>query len=194
MWRGLNFVEKRILTDGKISKGDILKVDGFLNHQLDINFLYETGREFYNLFKNCGVSKIVTIESSGIIIAGMAAQFFSVPVVFAKKSRTKNISGDVYTAKAESYTRGDTYDIVISKEFLSKDDRVLIVDDFLAKGNALKALIDIIGQAGAKIAGVGIVIEKAYQGGGDYVRSLGIKVESLAKIVSMSVEDGIVFG
>ncbi len=189
----MNFVEKRIISDGKIGEGDVLKVDGFLNHQVDVEFLNEIGREFYKIYSDCGVNKIITIEASGIGIACITAQFFSVPVVFAKKAKTVNIYGDVYTARAESYTRSGEYDIIMSKEFIHKGDRVLIIDDFLAKGNALKALIKLAGDAGAEIAGVGIVIEKVYQGGGDYVRGLGIKLTSLARISSMSIGQGIQF-
>lgn len=189
----MNFVEKRIISDGKIGEGDVLKVDGFLNHQVDVSFLNEIGREFYKIYSDCGVNKIITIEASGIGIACITAQFFNVPVVFAKKAKTVNIYGDVYKAKAESYTHKGAYDIIMSKEFIHKGDRVLIIDDFLAKGNALKALIKLVEDANAEIAGVGIVIEKAYQGGGEYVRSLGIKVESLARIAAMSINEGIVF-
>ncbi len=189
----MKVVEDRVLADGKIGEGDVLKVDSFLNHQIDIGFLCEVGREFHRLFCNCGVNKILTIEASGIGIACMTAQFFNVPVVFAKKTKTVNIYGDVYTAKALSYTRDGYYDVTVAKEFISSSDNVLIIDDFLAKGNALRALISLICGAGAKIAGVGIVIEKIYQGGGDYIKSLGIRLESLAKISSMDKTGGVCF-
>ena len=162
----MNFVEERIITDGKIGEGNILKVDSFLNHQLDIDFIEKTGREFYNRFGNCGVNRIVTIEASGIGIACITAQFFNVPVIYAKKSKTLNLSGNVYSVKARSYTRQDEYEVFISKDYLHKGDRVLIIDDFLAQGNALKALVEIMKQAGAVIAGVGIVIEKPFSSAG----------------------------
>lgn len=151
------------------------------------------GKEFYRLFKDENITKILTIEASGIGIACLAAQYFGVPVVFAKKTKTINIYSDTYNATVHSYTHKKDYDIVVSKEFLSKEDNVLIIDDFLAKGSALTALLMLIEKAGAKTAGAGIVIEKAYQGGGNLVRDMGIRVESLAKIKSISKKDGIVF-
>ena len=181
------------MRDGKIGEGDVLKVDSFLNHRIDVGFLCELGREFHRLFADCGVNKILTIEASGIGIACLTAQFFDCPVVFAKKAKTTNISSDVFTSKVESYTHQKTYDIIVSKEFLDSGDRVLIIDDFLAKGSAVMALADIVKQAGAKTVGAGIVIEKAYQGGGDLIRSSGIRLESLARVKSMSVADGIEF-
>ena len=186
-------LEQRIIKDGKIGAGNVLKVDCFLNHQIDVPFLSELGREFHRLYADCGVNKILTIESSGIGIACLTAQFFDCPVVFAKKTKTNNIYSDVYTSKVDSYTHGVTYDIVVSKEFLKPGDRVLIIDDFLAKGSALLGLIKLIEDAGAEIAGAGIVIEKAYQDGGRIVRGMGIRVESLARIESMSVEEGVKF-
>ena len=151
----MKLLEERIVKDGKVYPGNILKVDNFLNHQIDVAFLNELGKEFYRLFKDCGVNKILTIEASGIGIACLTAQFFNCPVVFAKKSKTKNIFADVYTSKVESYTHGKVYDIMVSKDFLNENDRILIIDDFLAKGNALVGLIDIVRQAGAKLAGCG---------------------------------------
>ena len=190
----MKLLEDRIVRDGKIYDGDVLKVDSFVNHQVDVKFISELGREFYRLFGECGINKILTIEASGIGIACLVAQHFDVPVVFAKKSKSINISADVYSSKVESYTHGRTYDVIVSKEFLGKDDRVLIIDDFLAKGSALKALISLTRDAGAEIVGAGIVIEKTYQGGGDIIRNeYGVRVESLARIESMSVEDGIKF-
>ena len=171
----------------------MLKVDSFLNHQIDVNFVCELGKEFYRLFKDENITKILTIEASGIGIACLAAQYFGVPVVFAKKTKTINIYSDTYNATVHSYTHKKDYDIVVSKEFLSKEDNVLIIDDFLAKGSALTALLMLIEKAGAKTAGAGIVIEKAYQGGCNLVRDMGIRVESLAKIKSISKKDGIVF-
>lgn len=189
----MKLLEDRILKDGHIGADNVLKVDSFLNHQIDVSFVCELGKEFYRLFKDENITKILTIEASGIGIACLAAQYFGVPVVFAKKTKTINIYSDTYNATVHSYTHKRDYDIVVSKEFLSKDDNVLIIDDFLAKGSALTALLMLIEKAGAKTAGAGIVIEKAYQGGGNLVRDMGIRVESLAKIKSISKKDGIVF-
>ena len=189
----MKLLEDRILKDGHIGADNVLKVDSFLNHQIDVNFVCELGKEFYRLFKDENITKILTIEASGIGIACLAAQYFGVPVVFAKKTKTINIYSDTYNATVHSYTHKRDYDIVVSKEFLSKEDNVLIIDDFLAKGSALTALLMLIEKAGAKTAGAGIVIEKAYQGGGNLVRDMGIRVESVAKIKSISKKDGIVF-
>lgn len=189
----MKLLEDRILKGGHIGADNVLKVDSFLNHQIDVNFVCELGKEFYRLFKDENITKILTIEASGIGIACLAAQYFGVPVVFAKKTKTINIYSDTYNATVHSYTHKKDYDIVVSKEFLSKEDNVLIIDDFLAKGSALTALLMLIEKAGAKTAGAGIVIEKAYQGGGNLVRDMGIRVESLAKIKSISKKDGIVF-
>lgn len=189
----MKLLEDRILKDGHIGADNVLKVDSFLNHQIDVNFVCELGKEFYRLFKDENITKILTIEASGIGIACLTAQYFGVPVVFAKKTKTINIYSDTYNATVHSYTHKKDYDIVVSKEFLSKEDNVLIIDDFLAKGSALTALLMLIEKAGAKTAGAGIVIEKAYQGGGNLVRDMGIRVESLAKIKSISEKDGIVF-
>ncbi len=189
----MKLLEDRILKDGHIGADNVLRVDSFLNHQIDVNFVCELGKEFYRLFKDENITKILTIEASGIGIACLAAQYFGVPVVFAKKTKTINIYSDTYNATVHSYTHKKDYDIVVSKEFLSKEDNVLIIDDFLAKGSALTALLMLIEKAGAKTAGAGIVIEKAYQGGGNLVRDMGIRVESLAKIKSISKKDGIVF-
>jgi xanthine phosphoribosyltransferase len=189
----MKLLEDRILKDGHIGADNVLKVDSFLNHQIDVSFVCELGKEFYRLFKDENITKILTIEASGIGIACLAAQYFGVPVVFAKKTKTINIYSDTYNATVHSYTHKKDYDIVVSKEFLNKEDNVLIIDDFLAKGSALTALLMLIEKAGAKTAGAGIVIEKAYQGGGNLVRDMGIRVESLAKIKSISKKDGIVF-
>lgn len=189
----MKLLEDRILKDGHIGADNVLKVDSFLNHQIDVSFVCELGKEFYRLFKDENITKILTIEASGIGIACLAAQYFGVPVVFAKKAKTINIYSDTYNATVHSYTHKRDYDIVVSKEFLSKEDNVLIIDDFLAKGSALTALLMLIEKAGAKTAGAGIVIEKAYQGGGNLVRDMGVRVESLAKIKSISQKDGIVF-
>lgn len=189
----MKLLEDRILKDGHIGADNVLKVDSFLNHQIDVSFVCELGKEFYRLFKNENITKILTIEASGIGIACLTAQYFNVPVVFAKKTKTINIYSDTYNATVHSYTHKKDYDIVVSNEFLNKEDNVLIIDDFLAKGSALTALLMLIEKAGAKTAGAGIVIEKAYQGGGDLVRDMGVRVESLAKIKSISQKDGIVF-
>lgn len=189
----MKLLEDRILKDGHIGADNVLKVDSFLNHQIDVSFVCELGKEFYRLFKDENITKILTIEASGIGIACLAAQYFGVPVVFAKKTKTINIYSDTYNATVHSYTHKKDYDIVVSKEFLSKEDNVLIIDDFLAKGSALTALLMLIEKAGAKTTGAGIVIEKAYQGGGNLIRDMGIRVESLAKIKSISKKDGIVF-
>lgn len=189
----MKLLEDRILKDGHIGADNVLKVDSFLNHQIDVSFVCELGKEFYRLFKDENITKILTIEASGIGIACLAAQYFGVPVVFAKKTKTINIYSDTYNATVHSYTHKKDYDIVVSKEFLNKEDNVLIIDDFLAKGSALTALLMLIEKAGAKTAGAGIVIEKAYQGGGNLIRDMGIRVESLAKIKSISKKDGIVF-
>lgn len=189
----MELLEKRILKDGKIGAGNVLKVDSFLNHQIDVPFLTELGKEFYRLFKDCGITKVLTIEASGIGIACLTAAQFGVPVVFAKKTHTNNIYADVYTSSVYSYTHQRNYDIVVSKQFLHSSDRVLIIDDFLAKGSALLALLSLIKDAGAEVVGAGIVIEKAYQDGGQIVRGTGVRVESLARIESMSEEGGVVF-
>ncbi len=189
----MRLLEERILKDGKIGEGNVLKVDSFLNHQIDVPFLSLLGEEFHRLFADDGVTKILTIEASGIGIACLTAARFGVPVVFAKKTLTNNIYADVYTSSVFSYTHQKNYEIVVSKQFLTKGDRVLIIDDFLAKGSALLALLSLVHDAGAEVAGAGIVIEKAYQNGGAVVRAQGVRVESLARIASMSVEDGIRF-
>ena len=187
-------LEEKIIRDGHVAKGDILKVDSFLNHQIDVKFMNEIGKEFKRLYADKQVDKILTIEASGIGIACITAQYFDVPVVFAKKTKTKNIYGDVYTSKVESFTHGTTYDIILSKEFLKKGEKVLIIDDFLAKGNALVGLINLVKNANAEIVGAGIVIEKAFQDGGKRIREdYGVHVESLARIKSMSFEKGIEF-
>lgn len=186
-------MEQKILTCGKVLAGDVLRVDNFLNHQIDVDLLSRAGQEFYRLFRDCGVTKVLTIEASGIAVACLAAQYFHVPVVFAKKSKTVNTSDDVYLSQVASYTHKQTYDVTVSKDYLTADDKVLIIDDFLALGSALTALLDIVAQSGATAVGCGIVIEKAYQNGGADLRAKGIRVESLARIAAMSAEDGITF-
>ncbi len=189
----MQLLEERILKDGKVFPGNVLKVDSFLNHQVDVELINEIGKEFYRLFKDCGVNKIFTIEASGIGIACITAQYFHVPVVFAKKTLGKNIAADVYSTPIKSFTHGKTYDVIVSQEFLNKDDKILIIDDFLAQGCALNGLIELIKSAGAQIVGAGIVIEKAFQQGGDLIRSEGVRVESLARIESMTDDGKITF-
>lgn len=189
----MELLEQRIRKDGKIREGGVLKVDSFLNHQMDISLFCEIGKEFHRLFAAEQVTKILTIEASGIGIACLTAQFFGVPVIFAKKNKTKNIAGDVYTSKVESFTHGKVYDIIVSKEFLLPSDRVLIIDDFLANGSALQGLIKLVQDAGATLTGAGVCVEKAFQPGGDLIRGMGVRLESLARIKSMSVEDGVEF-
>lgn len=188
----MKLLKDMIASKGKIFPGNILKVDSFLNHQIDTDFLDEVGKEYYERFKNDGVNKILTIEASGIGIACIAAQHFHVPVVFAKKNKTKNIAADVFSSNVVSYTHGREYTVIVSKQFLGPDDRVIIIDDFLANGCAMIGLIDIVKQSGATLIGVGAVIEKGFQGGGDRLRDEGIRVESLAVIDSMT-DDGIVY-
>lgn len=190
----MKLLEERIRRDGKIREGGrVLKVDSFLNHQMDVALFEAMGREFLRRFADCGVNKILTIEASGIGIACVTAQSFHCPVVFAKKSRTKNIAGDVYTTKVESFTHGQVYDVIVSTKFLGSGDKVLIIDDFLANGAALEGLIDLVNQAGAELAGAGIVIEKAFQPGGKRLRARGVRVESLARVKSMDEESGVEF-
>ena len=185
-------LEEKILKEGTVLPGDILKVDCFLNHRIDVPFLLDMGKEIANLYENEGVNKILTIETSGIPIAFAAAQFMNVPVVFAKKDKSGNISDKVYSSRVESFTRKNVYDAVVSKEYLGNGDKVLVIDDFLAKGNALNGLIDILNQAGAKLAGCAIAIEKGFQGGGDELRGKGIRVDSLAIIENMT-DDSLTF-
>lgn len=189
----MKLLEEKILKDGKIFEGNILKVDSFVNHQIDVKFMNEIGKEFKRLYRDKEITKILTIEASGIGIACIVAQYFDVPVVFAKKSKSVNIAGDVYTSKVESFTHKRVYDIIVSKEFLHEDDKVLIIDDFLAQGSALLGLIKLIKDANAQVVGAGIVIEKAYQEGGKLVRDMGVQVESLARIKSMSPDGSIEF-
>lgn len=186
----MELLKKKIMTEGEVYAGNILKVDSFLNHQIDFPFMKEVGKEFHRLFKDSGVNKILTIEASGIAVGGVVALEFECPLVFAKKNKTRNIAGDVYRSKVTSYTHGKTYDVIVSEKFLNPGDRVLIVDDFLAVGNALRGLIDIVHQSGAELVGCGSVIEKGYQHGGDQLREEGIRVESLAIVESMNAETG----
>ena len=186
----MQLLQDRIRKDGKIKEGNVLKVDSFLNHQMDIQLFEEIGKEFKRRFEGEKINKILTIEASGIGIACVVAQSFGVPVVFAKKNQTKNIAGDVYTTKVESFPHGRVYDIIVAKEFLGKGDRVLLIDDFLANGMALEGLAELVQLSGAELVGAGIVIEKGFQQGGDLLRSQGIRIESLAIIDSMNEKTG----
>lgn len=185
-------LEQKILEEGKIYPGNVLKVGSFLNHQLDVNFILEMGEEIDRLFKGCGITRILTIETSGIPIAFAAALKMRVPVVFAKKSQSLNLSPNVYTTQVTSYTYKKEYQVIVEKDFLKKDDKVLIIDDFLASGCALEGLMNIVEQAGAETLGIAVAIEKGFQKGGDKLRAKGIRVEALAIIDSMD-SDAIVF-
>ncbi len=186
----MNFLEERILKDGVIKPGNVLKVDSFLNHQMDVELLDRMGKEFYNRFCDKPITKVLTIEASGIAIACPVAREFGVPVVFAKKSKSVNLDGDMFTATVESFTHKNVNQVIVSKKFLTKDDHVLIIDDFLANGCALQGLISIAEAAGATVEGIGIAIEKGFQIGGTVIRNLGYKLESLAIVDAMDVEKG----
>ena len=187
----LKLLEDRIVKDGIVKPGNVLKVDSFLNHQMDISLFNDMGKEFKRLFNDTPINKILTIEASGIGIACVAAQYFdNVPVVFAKKSQTVNIDGEVYSTKIESFTHKRVYDVIISKKYLSSKDHVLIIDDFLANGCALNGLLDIAQKAGATVEGVGIAVEKGFQRGGELIRQKGIRVESLAINESIDADSG----
>ena len=186
----MQLLKDRIRKDGKIKEGNVLKVDSFLNHQMDVKLFQEIGKESKRRFEGEEITKILTIEASGIGIACVAAEVFDVPVVFAKKTQTKNIAGDVYTTKVESFTHGRVYDIIVSREFLGKGDKVLLIDDFLANGKALEGLAELVKKSGAELVGAGVVIEKGFQVGGDIIRSKGIHLESLAIVESMDEKTG----
>lgn len=186
----MKLLKDRIRKDGIVKEGNVLKVDSFLNHQMDVKLFHEIGLEFKRRFEGEEINKILTIEASGIGIACVAAEVFDVPVVFAKKTQTKNIAGDVYTSKVESFTHGRVYDIRVAKQFLGKEDKVLVIDDFLANGKALEGLIELINASGATLVGAGIVIEKGFQVGGDLIRSKGVHLESLAIVESMDEKTG----
>ena len=186
----MQLLKDRIRKDGKIKEGNVLKVDSFLNHQMDVKLFQEIGKEFKRRFEGEEITKILTIEASGIGIACVAAEVFDVPVVFAKKTQTKNIAGDVYTTKVESFTHGRVYDIIVSREFLGKGDKVLLIDDFLANEKALEGLAELVKKSGAELVGAGVVIEKGFQVGGDIIRSKGIHLESLAIVESMDEKTG----
>ena len=181
----MELLEERIRKDGIVKEGNVLKVDNFLNHQMDIELFDEMGKEFKRLFADKPINKILTIEASGIGIACVVARHFHVPVVFAKKTQSINIDGEVYSSKVESFTHKRVYDVIVSKKYLSPDDHVLIIDDFLAKGAALQGLIQLVRESGATLVGAGIAVEKAFQTGGDLIRGMGVRVESLARIKSM---------
>lgn len=184
----MNFLEERIIKDGIVKENNVLKVDSFLNHQMDVALLDQIGAEFHRRFSDLPITKVLTIEASGIAIAYAAARCFNVPMVFAKKSKSINIDGDMYTAEVESFTHKNKNQIIVSKRFLTSDDRVLIVDDFLANGCALQGLISITEAAGATVEGIGIVIEKGFQFGGRSIRNLGYRLESLAIVDAMDPE------
>ena len=186
----MNCLEARIVKDGVVKEGNVLKVDSFLNHQMDIDLMNEIGAEFYKRFQGKPINKILTIEASGIAIAYAVAQQFHVPVLFAKKSKSINIAGDTYTAEVESFTHKNKNTVIVSKQFLSEKDHVLIIDDFLANGCALQGLISIVDQAGGTVEGIGIAVEKGFQMGGQIIRNLGYQLESLAIVDSMNHETG----
>lgn len=189
----MQLLKDKIRTLGTVAPGGVLKVDSFLNHQIDVELYNEMGKEFKSLFDGVKVDKILTVEASGIGIACVAAQYFNVPVVFAKKAKSKNIDGGVYSSPVHSFTHGKTYDVMVSVKFLSENENILIIDDFLANGKAAFGLIDIVKQAGANIAGVGIAIEKGFQSGGKALREMGINLKSLAVIKSMDDDGSIEF-
>ena len=182
----MKLLEDRIVRDGVALDEDVLKVDSFLNHQMDVELFNEMGKEWYRLFGGDNVTKILTIEASGIGMACIAAQYFRCPVVFAKKSKTRNLSGDLYATEVASFIHGNTNLVVVSKQYLNPEDRVLLIDDFLANGAALEGLMDLVRQAGATLVGAGIAVEKAFQPGGDRIRAEGVRVESLARVKEMS--------
>ena len=188
----MQLLEERIRKDGIVKPGNILKVDSFLNHQMDIPFINELGKEFKRRFADAPITKILTIEASGIGIACLVAQHFNVPVVFAKKAQSLNLDGEMYCTKVQSFTHKRVYDVILSKKFLSAEDHVLIIDDFLANGCALQGLMEIVKESGAVLEGAGIVVEKGFQNGGDSLREQGIRVESLASVDSMT-DDSVSF-
>ena len=188
----MKLLEDRILRDGIVKPGNILKVDSFINHQMDIPFINELGREFKRRFADSVITKILTIESSGIGIACIAAQYFGVPVIFAKKAQRLNLDGEMYIAKVESFTHKRVYDVILSKKFLTEQDHVLLIDDFLANGCALMGLMEIVKQSGAVLEGAGVVIEKGFQKGGQMIRDMGVHLESLAIVENMT-DDSLTF-
>ena len=189
----MNFLEEKIAKDGIVKEGNVLKVDSFLNHQMDIELFNEMGKEWKKRFEGKNINKILTIEASGIGIACIAAQHFNVPVVFAKKSKSINLEGEMYTAEVESFTHKNKNQVIVAKKFLNEEDHVLLIDDFLANGCALQGLIQIVQSAGATVEGIGIAIEKNYQGGGDELRAKGYRIESLAKVSALTADGRIEF-
>lgn len=189
----MQLLEERIRKDGIVKPGNILKVDSFLNHQMDIPFINELGKEFKRRFADAPITKILTIEASGIGIACLVAQHFNVPVVFAKKAQSLNLDGEMYCTKVQSFTHKRVYDVILSKKFLSTEDHVLIIDDFLANGCALQGLVSIVAQAGGTVEGIGIAVEKGFQQGGRIIRNLGYQLESLAIVDGMDPQTGEVF-
>ena len=189
----MQLLEDRIRRDGKIAPGNVLRVDSFINHQMDMALLTRLAEEFYRRFKDAGVDRVLTIEASGIAIAALVAQRFGVPMVFAKKSKTSNIPDTVYSCPVKSYTHGTVSQVIVTREYLHEGEGVLLIDDFLAHGEALSGLINVVEQAGAHAVGAGILIEKSFQQGADKIRARGVRVESLARIASMSVEEGVAF-
>lgn len=186
----MNFLEEKIVKEGIVKEGNVLKVDNFLNHQMDIELFNEMGREWKKRFEGKNINKILTIEASGIGIACIVAQHFNVPVVFAKKSKSINLEGEMYTAEVESFTHKNKNQVIVAKKFLNENDRVLLIDDFLANGCALQGLIQIVQSAGATVEGIGIAIEKGFQTGGKIIRNLGYQLESLAIVDAMNAETG----
>ena len=186
----MKLLEERIRKDGTVKEGNVLKVDSFLNHQMDIDLFNEMGKEWARLFADCPITKILTVEASGIGIACVAAQHFHVPVVFAKKTQSLNIDGEVYSTKIQSFTHKKVYDVIVSKKFIKPEDHILIIDDFLANGCALEGLLEIVSEAGATVEGIGIAVEKGFQKGGDQIRAKGVRLESLAIVESMDAGTG----
>ena len=186
----MKLLEDRIRKDGTVKAGNVLKVDSFLNHQMDIDLFNEMGKEWARLFADCPITKILTVEASGIGIACVAAQHFHVPVVFAKKTQSLNIDGEVYSTKIQSFTHKKVYDVIVSKKFIKPEDHILIIDDFLANGCALEGLLEIVSEAGATVEGIGIAVEKGFQKGGDQIRAKGVRLESLAIVESMDAGTG----
>ena len=184
----MNFLQERIVNDGIIKEGNVLKVDNFLNHQMDVELIDKIGKEFYERFKSQNITRILTIEASGIALALATARYFNVPMVFAKKAKSVNIDGDVYVSEVESFTHKCVNKVIVSKKYINKGDRVLIIDDFLANGCALKGLTEIVETAGASVEGIGIAIEKGFQQGGNIIRSLGYNLYSIAIIDSMDAQ------
>lgn len=186
----MKLLEERIRKDGTVKEGNVLKVDSFLNHQMDIDLFNEMGKEWARLFADCPITKILTVEASGIGIACVVAQHFHVPVVFAKKTQSLNIDGEVYSTKIQSFTHKKVYDVIVSKKFIKPEDHILIIDDFLANGCALEGLLEIVSEAGATVEGIGIAVEKGFQKGGDQIRAKGVRLESLAIVESMDAGTG----